>query len=185
MPLRGWGGDALARYFRVLRDVGRVGRVGVEVSRSPEEVTAGAAYLRDGWAALPGNGGEVGMPELGVRIAYADSIGTVHGNVLLKVDGVRLVAVAEPREEAGRKPASEQYVEWHPKMQAPVDRRGVDVAILGTPSAMRSDQAVLAVRAGEHVVSEKPLAVGVECADRAVYQSARTGERAAFPHEGR
>lgn len=121
------------------------------------------------------------MPALGVGIAHADSSGTVRGNVRLRVDGARLVAVAEPREEAGRKPALEQYVEWHPEMQAPVDWRGVDVAILGTRSAMCSDQAV---RAGEHMVSEKPLAVGVECADRAAYCSACTGERGAFPHEG-
>ncbi len=52
MPLPHRGGDVLARYFRALRDAGYDGRVSVEARWSSDEVTAGAAYLRDTWAGV-------------------------------------------------------------------------------------------------------------------------------------
>ncbi len=108
------------------------------------------------------------MTEFGVGIVGAGGIGTIHADVLREVEGARLVAVAEPREEAGRKLASEHGAEWHPDMQILLDRRDVDVVILGTPSGMHPDQAVQAASAGKHVVTEKPLAITLEGADRMV-----------------
>ncbi|MGH3090573.1 MAG: Gfo/Idh/MocA family protein, partial [Rubrobacteraceae bacterium] len=101
-------------------------------------------------------------------IIGAGTIGAVHAREVGKLEGAHLVAVAEPREEAGRELAREHGAEWCPSIEDLLSREDVDVVILCTPSGLHPEGAVAAARAGRHVISEKPMAVTLEGVDRMI-----------------
>ncbi len=108
------------------------------------------------------------MREFGVGLVGAGTISANHVAALRTVPEARLVAVAEPREEAGRTLAEENGATWYPEIDGLLARSGADVIILGTPSGMHPDQATLAAQAGKHVITEKPMAITLDGADRMI-----------------
>src|SRR5215217_5786404 len=108
------------------------------------------------------------MDTFGVGIAGAGTIGAVHAGALGELPGTRLVAVAEAREVTGRNLAEAHGAEWHADLGELLARSDVDVVVICTPSGLHPDQAVAAARAGKHVITEKPLAITLEGADRMI-----------------
>ena len=108
------------------------------------------------------------MSEFGVGLVGAGTISANHVAALRTVLDARLVAVAEPREDAGRTLAETNGAAWHPDIEGLLARSDVDVVILGTPSGMHPEQATLAARAGKHVITEKPLAITLDGADHMI-----------------
>jgi UDP-N-acetyl-2-amino-2-deoxyglucuronate dehydrogenase len=108
------------------------------------------------------------MDTFGVGIAGAGTIGAVHAEALDELQDARLVAVAETREVTGRKLAEAHGAEWHAELGELLARPDVDVVILCTPSGLHPDQAVAAARAGKHVITEKPMTITFEGADRMI-----------------
>jgi predicted dehydrogenase len=104
----------------------------------------------------------------GVGIVGAGTIGAVHTRAVAGLTDARLVAVAEPREEAGRALAAAHGATWHDDLADLLARPDVEVVVLATPSGMHPDQAVLAAAAGKHVVTEKPMAISLAGADRMI-----------------
>jgi predicted dehydrogenase len=104
----------------------------------------------------------------GVAIVGAGVIGKTHAEAIAALADARLVAVAEPREDAGRALAEAHGAAWHAELAAALARPDVDVVILATPSGLHADQAVLASQAGKHVVTEKPMAIDLAGADRMI-----------------
>ncbi len=104
----------------------------------------------------------------GVGIVGAGTIGAVHAAAIGELAEARVVAVAEPREDAGQALAAEHGATWHADYDDLLARPDVDLVVLGTPSGMHPDQAVRAAGAGKHVVSEKPMAITLEGADRMI-----------------
>jgi len=115
------------------------------------------------------------METFGVGIVGAGTIGKVHAAVLSRLEGVRLLAVAEPREEVGRQLAEQAGIDWYPSMEELLARQDIDLVTLATPSGMHPDQAVMAARAGKHVVTEKPMAITLEGADRMIRAAREAG----------
>jgi predicted dehydrogenase len=103
-----------------------------------------------------------------VAIVGAGTIGAVHAAALAKVAEARLVAVAEPREAAGRALAEEHGADWHGELGEVLARPDVEVVVLATPSGLHAEQAVAAAGAGKHVVAEKPMATTLDDADRMI-----------------
>ena len=108
------------------------------------------------------------MAEFGVGIVGAGTIGNVHAAQLAGLEAAELVAVAEPREEAGRELARFHGAEWHPHLEGLLALDDVDVVALCTPSGLHVDGAVAAARAGKHVISEKPMAITLDGVDRMI-----------------
>jgi UDP-N-acetyl-2-amino-2-deoxyglucuronate dehydrogenase len=104
----------------------------------------------------------------GVGIVGAGMIGKVHAAELTGVEGAQLLAVVEPREEAGRELAGFYGAEWHPELEGLLAREDVDVVVLCTPSGLHPDEAVAAARAGKHVITEKPMAITLDGVDRMI-----------------
>jgi UDP-N-acetyl-2-amino-2-deoxyglucuronate dehydrogenase len=104
----------------------------------------------------------------GVGIVGAGTIGKVHAAELADVQAAELVALAEPREEAGRELAGSHGVDWHPDLEGLLARDDVDVVVLCTPSGIHPEGAVAAARAGKHVISEKPMAITLDGVDRMI-----------------
>ena len=107
-------------------------------------------------------------PPLGVGIIGGGTIGAVHATAIDQIDEMRLVAIAEPRETIGRELASRHAVEWLPSLDALLDRADIDCVILATPSGLHPEQGILAAQRGKHVVTEKPMAISLDGADRMI-----------------
>jgi len=108
------------------------------------------------------------METFGVGIVGAGMIGPVHAEALDEIEGARLVAVASTCEATGRTLAEAHGASWHAEFGELLARPDVDVVILCTPSGLHPDQAVAAARAGKHVITEKPMAITFEDADRMI-----------------
>jgi UDP-N-acetyl-2-amino-2-deoxyglucuronate dehydrogenase len=115
------------------------------------------------------------METFGVGIAGAGMIGAVHAEALYAIEGARLVAVAAAHEATGRKLTEVHEAGWHAEFGELLARTDVDLVILCTPSGLHSDQAVAAARAGKHVITEKPMAITLEGADRMIRACGEAG----------
>ena len=103
-----------------------------------------------------------------VGISGAGIIGAIHAEALAKIDSATLVAVAEPREEAGESFVATYggtHFTSYPEMLAHAD---LDVVIVATPSGLHPDQVVLAAEHGKHVITEKPMAITDEGLNRMI-----------------
>jgi predicted dehydrogenase len=105
---------------------------------------------------------------LGIGIVGAGVIGKIHANALKSIEQARVVAIAEPREGAGRSLADSAGARWYPAYEEMLAEPDVDVVVIATPSGMHPDQAVLAARAGKHIITEKPMAITRDGLDRMI-----------------
>ncbi len=120
-----------------------------------------------------------------IGISGAGIIGEIHARALASLDNATLVAVAEPREDAGKK-----FVETfggthyasYPEMLADAD---IDVVIVATPSGLHPDQVVLAAEHGKHVITEKPMAITAEGLDRMIQATEEAGVKLAVIFQNR
>ncbi len=108
------------------------------------------------------------MDTFGVGIVGAGTIGAVHAEVLDELEEAKLVAVTSAGETTGRKLAQRHGANWHAQLEELLLRPDVDVVMICTPSGLHPDQTVAAARAGKHVITEKPMAITLEGADRMI-----------------
>ncbi|MBA2754005.1 MAG: Gfo/Idh/MocA family oxidoreductase [Chloroflexia bacterium] len=106
--------------------------------------------------------------QFGVGIAGAGVIGQVHAAALERVPGARLLAVTDTVPEAARALADRHGADIAGSVDELVARHDIEVVILATPSGLHADQAVMALGAGAHVVTEKPMAIDLAGLDRMV-----------------
>lgn len=97
-----------------------------------------------------------------VGISGAGTIGRIHAEALRTIDSVSLVAVAEPRHDAGKAFAEEFGGTHYESVADMLSHDGLDVVIIATPSGMHPEQAILAAQAGKHIITEKPMAITKE-----------------------
>jgi len=100
-----------------------------------------------------------------------------HARAVLEHPGAELVAAANWREESLARLAGEFSIprtttRWEELAEDP----DVDAVVIGTPNALHAPQAIACLRAGKHVLVEKPMATGVAEADAMV--EAAAGSRA-------
>ena len=96
-------------------------------------------------------------------------IGPTHCGAILQIPGASLAAVADTVVERARAVAEKFAVSRvYEKDAALFADPEVDVVCLCTPSGNHADGAVLALRAGKHVVSEKPMDVSLAACDRII-----------------
>lgn len=106
---------------------------------------------------------------LGIGIAGAGIIGNVHARALQDLSDVgRVVAVAEPREDAGRELASANDATWYGSLEEMLGDPAVQVVVIATPSGMHPDHAVMAAKAGKHIITEKPMAISPDGLQRMI-----------------
>lgn len=120
-----------------------------------------------------------------IGISGAGTIGTIHADALKDIDTATLVAVAEPRGEAGAQFAAQygcSHYSSYPEMLANAD---IDVVIIATPSGLHPDQAVLAAEHGKHVITEKPMAITEDGLDRMIQATDEAGVQMAVIFQNR
>jgi predicted dehydrogenase len=99
--------------------------------------------------------------ELGVAIVGCGMIARFHARALAEVPGTRLTTLVSRSTQAAQKMASElggNYAICTDLSEA-LKRDDVHIVIITTPSGAHLDPAILAAKAGKHVVVEKPLEI--------------------------
>ena len=105
---------------------------------------------------------------LGLALVGAGRIGTSHAEIVAhRVPGARLVAVADPVETAAKRLATDLDADAVALDELLV-RPDVDGVLITAPARSHTDLVVAAAAAGKHVFCEKPMAVTLADADRAI-----------------
>lgn len=107
---------------------------------------------------------------LGVGVIGAGVVGRLRAGVVAAAPGCRLVGVADPDLEAARAAAggAQVYTDHDQLLADP----GVGAVVVCTPTPLHRDMVEQALRAGKHVLCEKPLAPTTEDC-RSLVQEAR------------
>ncbi|MFJ2187221.1 Gfo/Idh/MocA family protein [Kitasatospora sp. NPDC087861] len=109
-------------------------------------------------------------------IIGAGVIGGVHARTLARLPGrATLVAVAGHRPDRARALAAEHGCAWHATTRELLDRPDLDAVGICVPSGLHAEIGEAALRAGKHVLVEKPLDVSLEAADRLIGAARSTG----------
>ena len=114
------------------------------------------------------------MPEsLAFGLIGAGWIGSFHGETLArKLPGVRLVAVADLDETAAQRLSAPRH--YHDPMDLIADP-SIDAVAICSPASTHTDLVVAAAAAGKHVFCEKPMALTLADADRAIDAAREAG----------
>ena len=102
----------------------------------------------------------------------AGAISTQHVEAIAAVDGARLTAIASASAERASALGERLGVPWTTDLDELVGRGDVDAVTISSPSGLHPRQALAALRAGKHVLVEKPLAL-TNAEARAVVDEAR------------
>ena len=102
-------------------------------------------------------------------------IGPTHADALKTLPEARLVAVADVVAERAEKLAARHGVAAYVDAQQMLDRERPDVICICTPSGQHGEHAIQAMRAGCHVVVEKPMEIRLEVIDEMLRVQAEAG----------
>lgn len=93
---------------------------------------------------------------LGVIIVGFGGMGTYHSQMLKRVPGLTCIGtydiLPDRQQEAAR-----QGFHAYPSLKAVLDDPAVDIVLIATPNHLHKDIAIRALRAGKHVICEKPV----------------------------
>lgn len=120
-----------------------------------------------------------------VGLSGCGTIGHIHARALAEIDTATLVAVAEPRQEAGRSFAAEHGATWYESFDAMLRGANMDVVIVATPSGLHPAQVTQAARAGKHVITEKPMAITADGLDSMISACDEAGVQLAVIFQNR
>ena len=97
--------------------------------------------------------------KIGFGIVGSGSIARVHVDALAGLEDARLVAVAGRNPATSRELADLAGAQTEDSVEALVGRADVDAVLIATPSGAHLNPVLAAIRAGKHVLCEKPLEV--------------------------
>jgi myo-inositol 2-dehydrogenase/D-chiro-inositol 1-dehydrogenase len=113
---------------------------------------------------------------LGVALIGSGRMGTFHAEtVARRLPGVRLVAVADPAPGAAERVAGPLGARACTDVAQVWNDPEVDAVVIATPARAHADLVVAASVAERHVFCEKPMAVSLADADRAITAARRAG----------
>ena len=95
---------------------------------------------------------------------------------------VRLVAVAEPFEQARTEVAARFGARGFPDVASLVAMDDLDAVYVATPTELHTEHVVAAASAGKHVLVEKPMAITLDQAQRMVEAAQRAGVQLLVGH---
>ena len=111
---------------------------------------------------------ETEKPPLGFGIVGLGLIANFHERAIAEAGGARLAGVADTIEAKARQFAEAKGAPfWTTRVEELVARPDIDVICITTPSGLHLEPALAAIRAGKHVIVEKPLEITVERIDDA------------------
>ncbi|HEY7807158.1 MAG TPA: Gfo/Idh/MocA family oxidoreductase [Croceibacterium sp.] len=112
--------------------------------------------------------GREAAPPVGVGLIGYGAIAQAHAASITATPGLRLAGICDVSDERRQMAAREWSVRTHARAEDLFDDPEVRLVVVGTPPSIHSDSAMAALRAGKHVVCEKPFALRVEEVDRMI-----------------
>jgi predicted dehydrogenase len=123
---------------------------------------------------------------LGFGIIGLGMIAEFHAQVIAQIPGARLVGIASRNPEKIRAFAAKHAVPFTTTdIAALVARPDIDIVCITTPSGAHLEAALAAIRAGKHVIIEKPLEVDTARTDEILRAAETAGVRVAPIFQGR
>lgn len=110
-----------------------------------------------------------------VGVIGAGFMGSTHATCYRLLENATLVAVADTRPGVGLKVAEECECAFYEHPDALIQDADVDVVDICLPTFMHTEYIIKAAQAGRHVLCEKPIAITVEDADKALAAVADAG----------
>ncbi|HEU4871402.1 MAG TPA: DegT/DnrJ/EryC1/StrS family aminotransferase [Pyrinomonadaceae bacterium] len=112
-------------------------------------------------------------------------MGQEHARVIAANPLLDLAAATDAQAATGRKVASDLGVKWFGSADEMIRSGEVDAVVIATPHWQHADLAVNALKAGLHVLCEKPLSVTVEQSDRVLQAAAESRGMFVVVHQKR
>ena len=106
-------------------------------------------------------------------------IGPVHAEALASLPDALLVAVADLDRERAQKLTGKYGGTPYYDLQSMLQRERLDVVIICTPSGLHGEHACQVMRAGRHVIVEKPMEIRREALDEMLRVQRETGVKLA------
>ncbi len=122
---------------------------------------------------------------LRIGLVGAGAISTQHFEAIEALPGMRLAAVASASEVRARAAGEAHGVPWSTSLVELLARDDVDAVTICSPSGLHPAQALAALRAGKHVLIEKPIALSVADADAVIAEARSRGLVAAVVSQRR
>jgi UDP-N-acetyl-2-amino-2-deoxyglucuronate dehydrogenase len=105
------------------------------------------------------------------------AIGPTHAAAIRQIDDAELVAVADVLPERAKSMAEKFVVsKVYNDQQKLFTDKNVDVVCLCTPSGLHGDGAVAALKAGKHVIVEKPMEISHKACQRMIAAERESGK---------
>src|SRR4051794_12723225 len=93
-----------------------------------------------------------------------------------------LVAFADPVAEIRQSVAAETGAEAFADLPSMLEKASLDAVYIATPTELHADHVGLAVAAGKHALTEKPMAIRLEDAQRMIDAAERAGVKLVVGH---
>ncbi len=109
-------------------------------------------------------------------------MGKMHASVYQLLDGAKLVAVADRKQERADKFARDFGGASYPSLSSLLESEEVDAVDICLPTFLHSEATIEAARAGKHIICEKPMALRLEEASRMEEACKTAGVRLMIAH---
>jgi predicted dehydrogenase len=118
-----------------------------------------------------------------IAVAGAGYIINIHAKAVRAQSGVELAAVVEKYSDKAAALTKKYRVKRRYETVEQLLKAGdVDALVIGTPNFLHASQAIAALKAGVHVMVEKPMAMSVREADRMLNASVKSGAKLMVAH---
>ncbi len=111
-------------------------------------------------------------------------MGREHASVLAKLKNAKLVGVTDQQASA-KAAAAEFNCAWFDSAEKLIASGEIDAVVIATPHWQHPEFSIAALKAGLHVICEKPLTVTVAQSDEVLEVAAKTGRLFAVVHQNR
>lgn len=115
------------------------------------------------------------MRQRGIGIIGLGTIAGVHAEAIRGLDGATLIGGVDPRSEVGQAFSSAWGCEVYTSLETLLADPRIDIVTVCTPSGAHLAPALAALRAGKHVIVEKPLEVDARKCQELVSEARRRG----------
>jgi predicted dehydrogenase len=110
-----------------------------------------------------------------IGVVGCGAISTQHLEAIAASDGLELAGVVSRSTDRARAVGEQWSVPWFTELDELLTQSGPDAVTICTPSGLHPGQALVALKAGCHVVVEKPIALSVADADAVVREGRERG----------
>ena len=117
-----------------------------------------------------------------VALIGIGGMGFVHYNAYKKIEGAKVIAVADPRVDMAKEKIGEDDVKVYATIEELFANEKPDMVDVCTPSYMHADLSIYAMERGCDVLCEKPMSVSEEDTVRIIEAQERTGKTFMVAH---